>query len=71
MGGVDRVNQLREYYSLGQSSCKWYRYIFWFLVDVATCNAFVLCNNYHWLSQGMGKLRQLKFRIGLAKQLIV
>jgi hypothetical protein len=69
MGGVDRADQLREYYSVGRSSCKWYRYIFWFLIDVAICNAFVLCN-YHRLSQGMGKLRQLKFRTDLAKQLI-
>ena len=69
MGGVDRADQLREYYSVGCSSCKWYRYIFWFLIDVAICNAFVLCN-YHRLSKGMGKLKQLKFRTDLAKQLI-
>ena len=69
MGGVDRADQLREYYSVGRSSSKWYRYIFWFLIDVAICNAFVLCN-YRRLSQGMGKLRQLKFRTELAKQLI-
>ena len=69
MGGVDCANQLREYYSVGRSSCKWYRYIFWFLIDVAICNAFVLCN-YHRLSKGMGKLKQLKFRTDLAKQLI-
>ena len=68
MGGVDRANQLHEYYSVSRSY-KWYRYIFWFLIDVSMCNAFVLCN-YHRLSQGMGKLKQLKFRTGLAKQLI-
>ena len=28
MGDVDRADQLREYYSVGRSSCKWYRYIF-------------------------------------------
>lgn len=69
MGGVDRADQLPEYYSVGRSSSKWYRYIFWFLIDVAICNAFVLCN-YRRLSQGMGKLRQLNFRTELAKQLI-
>ena len=69
MGGVDRADQLHEYYSVSRSSYKWYRYIFWFLIDVSICNAFVLCN-YHRLSQGMGKLKQLKFRTGLAKQLI-
>ena len=60
---------LREYYSVGRSCYKWYRYIFWFLIDVSICNAFVLCN-YHRLSQGLGKVRQLKFRTSLAKQLI-
>ena len=69
MGGVDRADQLREYYSISRSSYKWYRYIFSFLIDVSIFNAFVLCN-YHRLSQGMGKLKQLKFRTGLAKQLI-
>ena len=69
MGGVDRVDQLREYYSVGRSCYKWYRYIFWYLIDVSICNAFVLCN-YNRLSQGLGKVRQLKFRTSLAKQLI-
>lgn len=69
MGGVDRADQLYDYYSVGRSSYKWYRCIFWFLIDVSICNAFVLCN-YHRLSQGLGKVRQLKFRTSLAKQLI-
>ena len=69
MGGVDRADQLREYYSVGRSSYKWYRYIFWYLIDISICNAFILCN-YHRLEQGMGKVSQLKFRSILAKQLI-
>ena len=35
------------------------------MIDVAICNAFVLCNY-----QGMSKLGQLKFRTDFAKQLI-
>ena len=69
MEGVGLADQLLEYYSVGRSCYKWYRYIFWFLIDVSICNAFVLCN-YHRLSQGLGKVRQLKFRTSLAKQLI-
>ena len=57
MGSVDCADQLCEYYSVSPSSYKWYRYIFWFLIDVSICNAFVLCN-YHRLSQGRGKLKQ-------------
>ena len=28
MGGVDLADQLRQYYSVGRSSRRWYRYIF-------------------------------------------
>lgn len=28
MGGVDHADQMREYYSVGRASYKWYRYIF-------------------------------------------
>lgn len=31
MGGVDRSDQLRSYYSVSRPSHKWYRYIFWFI----------------------------------------
>lgn len=30
MGGVDLADQLRSYYSIGRSSYKWCRYLFWF-----------------------------------------
>ena len=30
MGSVDLADQLRQYYSIGRSSYKWYRYMFWF-----------------------------------------
>lgn len=69
MGSVDCADQLCEYYSVGRTSYKCYWYIFWFLIDVAICNAFVLCN-YQRLGQGLGKVRQLKFRTALAKPLI-
>ena len=69
MGGVDLADQLRQYYSVGRSSRRWYRYIFWFLVDLSICNSFILFNNYR-LGQGQGKVKQLNFRINLAKQLI-
>ena len=69
MGGVDLADQIRQYYSVGRSSYKWYRYLFWFLIDVSICNSFLLYNNYR-LGQGQSKVKQLLFRTNLAKQLI-
>ena len=40
MGGVDRGDQLRGYYRCRVKSRKFYKYIFYFLIDVA--NAFIL-----------------------------
>lgn len=69
MGGVDLADQLRNYYSLGRSSCKWYRYLFWFLVDISICNSFILYNHYR-REHGEAKVKQVNFRMNLAKQLI-
>ena len=33
MGGVDQSDQQRQYYAVGRKSCKWWRYLLWFLVD--------------------------------------
>ena len=46
MGGVDRGNQLRGYYSCRMKSRKFYKYFFYFLLDVAITNAFVLYKHY-------------------------
>ena len=42
MGGVDLNDQYRSYYPSGRSHKKWLQFIFWFLVDVSTCNAFIM-----------------------------
>ena len=41
MSGVNLAGQLRQYYSAGRQSKKYWKYIFWFLMDVSICNAFV------------------------------
>lgn len=69
MGGVDLADQLRSYYSVARSSKKWYRYIFWYLIDISVCNAFILFN-YHQQERGKGKVKQIDFRTSLAKQLL-
>ncbi|XP_068671890.1 piggyBac transposable element-derived protein 4-like [Montipora foliosa] len=69
MGGVDRADQLRSFYFTGYSSRKWYRYIFWFLFNLAVCNAFVL-ESFHRTTRGQTKRAMINFRLDLAKQLI-
>ena len=42
MGGVDRGDQLRGYYSCRSKSRKFYKYIFYFLLDTTITNAYIL-----------------------------
>ena len=75
MNGVDRADQLRATYSMGRKCLKWWRYLFWFLVDVATVNSYVLMKESpaHQLTTRTGRLKQrnqLEFRQDLSKQLI-
>ena len=69
MGGVDLADQQRQYYSVGRSSYKWYRYLFWFLLDISICNSFIVYNTYR-MGQRQRKVKQLNFRVNLAKALI-
>ena len=46
MGGVDRGNQLRQYYHVRFKSHKLYKYVFWFLFDVSITNSYDLFHNY-------------------------
>lgn len=64
MGGVDRYDQLRENYEIGRKSTKWWFRIFYYLLDMAVINAFIL------MKINNTKNDQLKFRINLARQLI-
>ena len=69
MGGVDRADQLRSFYFAGYSSRKWYRYIFWFLINLSVCNGYIL-ELIHRTTQGKRKRPLISFRLDLAKQLI-
>lgn len=67
MGGVDRFDQLQERYRIGRRSIKWWHRIFYYLLDLAIVNSFVL-----WKLQQPNKKKcnQLTFRMKLARQLI-
>ena len=66
MGGVDLNDQLRRYYGVRSKGRKFYKYIWWFLFDVAVTNAFILCK--HHTNQRYKILKD--FRTELAKSLI-
>lgn len=42
MGGVDLHNQHRSYHAVGRPGRKWWRYIFWFLVQTSIINTHFL-----------------------------
>ncbi|KAK3108149.1 hypothetical protein FSP39_002030 [Pinctada imbricata] len=75
MNGVDRADQLRSTYSICRKASKWWKYLFWFMVDVCICNAFILMkeSTNHVIKTKTGRTRertQLEFRIKLAHQLL-
>ena len=75
MSGVDRADQLRESYPAGKKAVSWWRYLFWFLVNVAAVNAYILMkesNDHQKLTKNgrVYNLRQLDYRKALARQLM-
>ena len=75
MNGVDRADQLRSTYNICRKASKWWKYLFWFMVDVSICNAFILMKESinHQISTKNGRTRvrtQLEFRRNLAHQLL-
>ena len=66
MGGMDLHDQLRGYYAIGTKSRKWWRYLFWFCVDVSIVNGFILERK----AINHRSRTQLDFRVELAKDLI-
>ena len=70
MGGVDKGDQLRNYYRVRLKSRKNYKYIFWFLFDTAITNAYIL---YKYIPTTLEKRcteNYRSFRLSLANQLI-
>ena len=66
MGGVDLNDQLCSYYRIGRASHKWWRYIFWFLLNISITNAWILfkCGTHE--PPITTNYDHLKFRIELA-----
>lgn len=65
MGGVDLSDQQRSYYSTSQKSYKWWKYVFYFVVDVAIVNSHIL-----YQESPSVPMDQLNFRLKLSEELI-
>ena len=68
MRGVDRGDQLRNYYSCRTKGYKFYMYIFWFYFDVAITNSLALYKVAHPASKDGWSMKS--FRLSLADSLI-
>ena len=65
MGGVDLHDQNRRYYNLTLKAVKWWRYLFWFLLDVSIINSFIL-----YKETVEKRASHLQFRLQLSEELI-
>ena len=63
MGGVDQNDQMWGYYHVRLKGKKYYKYIFWFMFEVAIANSLILCKNHTDLGINDSKT----FRVTLAK----
>ena len=69
MSGVDKGDQLRNYYRVRLKSSKYYKYIFWFLFDVAVTNSYILAN-YRVTTTSINTNTLKSFRLNLSSSLI-
>ena len=68
MGGVDRFDQLRERYTVGRRSIKWWHRILYWLIDLAVVNSFIMYKA-NKREQEQSRIDQLGFRLQLTRQL--
>jgi hypothetical protein len=70
MNGVDRHDQFRMKYALGRDGKKSWKYIFWFLMNCAIVNAFIIFSNKSRRRNSKKRFHHLDFRLELAHELI-
>ena len=69
MGGVDFNDRQRKYYNMGRRSCRWYRRIFFYLLEVVLHNTSVVM--WEALPNDRGRKGDpLDFRVNLVSQLV-
>ena len=70
MGGVDKADQMIQYYSCHRKTKKWYKKLSMHLIDIAVYNAFVCwVKSQHNPNQSL-KNKHLQFRLRLISQMV-
>ena len=67
--GVDKGDQFRQYYRIRTKCVKYYKYLFWFAIDVSITNSFIL-SLFSPTTMSLTHQRQKSFRLTLAEQLV-
>ncbi|XP_064648759.1 piggyBac transposable element-derived protein 4-like [Lineus longissimus] len=71
MGGVDHADQLRSYYKVGRTGKKWWKYLFWAMLNVAVVNAYILwLQSNHPLPRKTREYSLKKFKLALVHQMV-
>ena len=65
MGGEDLADQMLKYYAMERRSIKWYKKLFFHLLDIATHNAFVI-----FKTTREPTITSLKFRLRLIDEML-
>ena len=68
MGGVDLSDQIHQYYTCLRKTAKWYKKLFFHLVNLCVINAYLL---YRKFSEDEKKLEHYEFRRSLCEALIL
>jgi len=69
MSGVDRCDQLLVYYALNRKTTKWWKRLFFRLLDMSVINSMILYMNI-FPEKGQERQSHKKFRMELAHQLV-
>ena len=70
MGGVDRLDQLRSYYGVGRAGRRWWKYLFWGVLNVGLINAYIMWVSANRPLPANARLFALKaFKIALVHNL--
>ena len=70
MGGVDKGDQMKQYYRVRLKSRKNYKYLFWYAFEVAVANSYILTKFSPNTSLLPSQRNLKKFRLTLAEKLI-
>ena len=66
MGGVDHNDQLLVYFAIGRKTLKWWKHVFWRLLEIALVNSHLL----YKLKPGNESVTQKQFRLNLCHSLV-